>query len=178
MRPLLRLERARGEDGYSLVELIAVMAILMTVVTALTALFASAAKAEIELNRRVEAQQAARVAADRLRREVHCANGVTVGSAASVTVHLPGHCPTAAGGAPTDVVYDTQLVSSARYRLRRAGVPVADYLTSGDVFSYVAPSSASLGKLHLDLAVNRSPSEGWKQWRLRTDVVLRNTSRS
>jgi Tfp pilus assembly protein PilW len=178
VRPLLRLERARGEDGYSLVELIAVMAILMTVITALTALFVSAAKAEIELNRRVEAQQAARMAADRLRREVHCANGVTVASAASITVRLPGYCPTATGGVATNVVYDTQIVSTDRYRLRRAGVAVADYLTSGDVFSYVAPSSASLGKLRLDLPVNTNPSEGWKQWRLRTDIVLRNTSRS
>jgi type II secretory pathway pseudopilin PulG len=172
-----RIARVRGDDGYTMVELVVVIAILMTVVTALTALFVSGAKAEVELNRRFEAQQAARVAVDRLRREVHCASGVTVSSAASITVTLPAHCPSA-GGAVANVVYETELVSAGRYRLRRAGVRIADYLTSGDVFSYVAPSSASLGKLHVDVPVNVNPADGWKTWRLETDVVLRNTTRS
>ncbi|HEX2110622.1 MAG TPA: type II secretion system protein [Gaiellaceae bacterium] len=172
-----RIVRVRGDDGYTMVELVVVIAILMSVVTALTALFVSGAKAEVELNRRFEAQQAARVAVDRLRREVHCASGVTVSSAASITVTLPAHCPSA-GGAVANVVYEAELVAAGRYRLRRAGVTIADYLTSGDVFSYVAPSSASLGKLHLDVPVNVNPADGWKTWRLETDVVLRNTTRS
>jgi Tfp pilus assembly protein PilW len=174
---LRRLVRARGEAGYTMVELLAVMAILMTVLTALTGLFVSGAKAEIELNRRFEAQQAARVAADRLRREVHCASGVTLTNAATITVTLPAHCPTA-GGVVTNVVYDTEPVSSGRYRLRRAGIKIADHLTSGDAFSYVAPSSDGLGKLHLSFLVNVNPGEGWKSWRLETDVVLRNTTRT
>lgn len=175
MRGLRR--RLRRQEGYTLVELIAVMAILLTILTALTSLFTSGAKAELDMNRRFEAQQEARIAADRMRREVHCASGVTVTSAASITVKLPRHCPTAVGGVETTVVYDTQLVSPKRYRLRRAGAPIADRLTSGNVFSYVAPSVDSLGKLHLNLPVNVNPNEGWKQWRLETDIVLRNTLR-
>jgi type II secretory pathway pseudopilin PulG len=177
MARLRRLVRSRGEAGYTMIELVAVMAILMTVVTAVTALFVSGAKAEVELNKRFEAQQAARVAVDRLRREVHCSSGVTVTSAANITVTLPSHCPSA-GGAVANVVYDTELVSSGRYRLRRAGVTIADYLTTGNVFSYVAPNPDTLGKLHLSVLVNINPNEGWKTWRLETDVVLRNTIRS
>jgi prepilin-type N-terminal cleavage/methylation domain-containing protein len=176
MRRLAR--RLSGDGGYTMIELIMVMLILLTVLTALTTLFVSGARAELELNRRFEAQQAARIAADRMRREVHCANAVTVTSASNITVVIPGHCPTAVGGATTNVSYTTELVSGQRYRLKRNTTTVADYLTSGDVFSYTAPSADSLGKLHLDLRVNVKPDEGWKQWRLETDVVLRNTTRS
>src|SRR5918999_776283 len=120
----------RGEEGYTLVELIAVMAILLTVLTALTALFASGAKAELDANRRFEAQQEARLAVDRMRREIHCASAVALD----------------------------------RYRLRRAGTRIADYVTASYVFSYVAPSTSTRGRLTVDLPVNVNPSEGWKRW--------------
>jgi prepilin-type N-terminal cleavage/methylation domain-containing protein len=169
---------ATDERGYSLVELIAVMAILVTVVTTVTGLFVSGARAELDLNRRFEAQQAARVAADRLRREIHCAKKIELASPASITVTLPAHCPTAVGGVETTIVYDVVSVSVNRFRLRRAGMRIADHLTSANVFSWVPPSPAALGKLHLDLSVNVTPEEGWRTWRLQTDVVLRNTTRS
>jgi prepilin-type N-terminal cleavage/methylation domain-containing protein len=170
--------RLREERGYTMVELLVVMLILVTVVTSLTTLFVSGAKAQLDLNRRFEAQQAARLAADRMRREVHCANAVTITSASDITVILPGHCPTAVGGATTNVAYTTEVVSANRYRLKRNATTIADYLTVGDVFSYVAPSPDTLGKLALDLRVNINPNEGWKQWRLKTEVVLRNTTRT
>jgi prepilin-type N-terminal cleavage/methylation domain-containing protein len=165
--------RVRRADGFTLIELVIVMAILVTIVTAITALFTTAAKSALEEDRRFQAQQTARVAVDKMRREVHCATSVTSVSATSVTVNLPAGCQ--ATGA---IVYDTQLVSTGRYRLRRAGVQIADYLTSGSVFAYTAPTTSSLGKLALDLRVNVRPNEGWKTWRLTTDIVLRNTSRS
>ena len=179
MRTARTLARLRAEAGYTLTELLAVMTILLTVLTALTALFVSGAKAELDANRRFQAQQAARVAVDRMRRELHCASGVTVVSAASIVVTLPGYCPSAAGGLPTAVTYATEAVPGEpnRYRLKRGTGVLADHLMSGDVFSYVAPSPASLGRVHLDLRVNVNPSEGWKTWRLETDIALRNTVR-
>lgn len=171
------LDRARDARGYTMIELLMAMIIMTSVVTSLTALFVSGAGAELELNRRFEAQQNARVAADRMRREVHCASSVTVTSAANITVVLPGHCPTATGGAITNVAYTTELVSSGRYRLKRGSTTIADRLTSGDVFAYVAPTDSSLGRLQLDLKVNITPTKAWKTWRLQTDVVLRNTQR-
>ena len=169
---------ATGEGGYSLVELVSVMAILATVVTTITSLFVSGARAELQLNRRFEAQQAARVAVDRLRREVHCAKRIDLASPSSITVTLPAHCPTAVGGVETAIVYDVVSVTPNRFRLRRAGKRIADHLTSGNVFSWVPPSPAAPGKLHLDVPVNVTPDEGWRTWRLETDVVLRNTTRS
>jgi prepilin-type N-terminal cleavage/methylation domain-containing protein len=177
-RLVRRIRRvATDERGYSLVELVAVMAILATVVTTLTSLFVSGARAEIDMNRRFEAQQRLRTAVDRMRREIHCSSGITITNAASITVTLPAACPTS-GGAQVNIVYDTQLVSTGRYRLRRAGSSIANYLTDGNIFSYVAPSTSTLGKLHLNAPVNLRPNEGWKTWRLETDIVLRNTTRS
>jgi hypothetical protein len=102
------------------------------------------------------------------------------GASASVTVTLPSQCPTAGGtigGPPLTVVYDTQLISTNRYRLRRAGVRVADYITSENVFNYTAPATGTRGTLRVDLPVNVRPSETGKTWRLVADIVLRNTAR-
>jgi len=177
MRYLLRL--ARSESGHTLVELLSVMIILGIVLTALTTLFVSGAKAELDTNKRFQAQTYARTAVDRLRREIHCASAISVGGGgSSVVVTLPAHCPTS-GGAIATITYDTVLVSANRYRLRRASVILADYLaTNSTLFSYTAPSPSTLGQLHVDMSVNVNPNEGWKRWHLVTDIVLRNTLRS
>ena len=178
-----RVRRAlRGRDGYTLIELLAVLTIFLIVVTSLTALFASGAKAELDANRRFQAQQSARVAFDQMRREIHCAGALTFTSASSVTITLPAGCPTA-GGTQTTVVYDTASAGTNRYKLRRkkgsaAAVPIADYLTSGSLFAYAAPSPTALGRLSVNMPVNVYPNEAWKTWRLVADIVLRNTTRA
>jgi type II secretory pathway pseudopilin PulG len=165
------------ESGYSLLELLQVTVILSVVLGALTTVFVSAMNSEVEMNRRFEAQQEARLAVDKMRREIHCASGVTPsGTSASITITLPSQCPTA-GGVLSTVVYDTQLVSANRYRLRRAGIRVADYITNGTVFNYTPPATGKLGNLRVELPVNRKPSESGKTWRLVADIVLRNTTR-
>jgi type II secretory pathway pseudopilin PulG len=177
--------RMRSRDGYTLVELIVVLSIFMIIVTALTTLFSSGARAELDLNRRFQAQQGARIALDRLRRELHCSNGITATPGtpvASITVSLPSQCPSA-GGANRSIVYDMSQVSTNRWKLRRTvngvTIPIADYITkaNGLVFTYTAPSSSTRGVLHVDLPVNVYPNEGWKQWHLVDDIVLRNTLR-
>ena len=181
------VRRARVASGYTLLELVVVLSIFMIVVTALTQLFTSGAKAELDMNRRFQAQQEARLALDRMRRELHCASAITSGTdtdgdgnVASITVSLPSQCPSAKGVAIT-VVYDTSLVSTNRYKVRRtqssAVIPIADYITIDDPFKYTAPSASSRGLLHVDFPVNVYPNEGWKQWRLVDDIVLRNTLR-
>jgi prepilin-type N-terminal cleavage/methylation domain-containing protein len=177
-----RLRRVLArQSGYTMIELLQVVVILGVVLAALMTLFVSAMNSEAEMNRRFQAQQDARLAVDRMRREVHCASAVTpTGASASVTVTLPSQCPTAGGtigGPPLTVVYDTQLISTNRYRLRRAGVRVADYITSENVFNYTAPATGTRGTLRVDLPVNVRPSETGKTWRLVADIVLRNTAR-
>jgi hypothetical protein len=120
-----------------------------------------------------------------MRRELHCANGVTATpntAVASITVSLPSQCPSS-GGSSISVVYDTSLVSANRYRVRRTvngtTVVIADYITtaSGNAFTYTPASASSRAILHVDFYVNINPNEGWKTWRLVDDIVLRNTLR-
>jgi prepilin-type N-terminal cleavage/methylation domain-containing protein len=187
--------RLAGRDGYTLVELIAVLAIFLTVLTPLVTLFTAGINAETGASRRFDAQQNARLALDRLRRELHCSDGITASATSpttvnSITVSLPSQCPSAAG-VTTSVVYDTHLVSTNRWTLRRTKggvtVVIADYITApsgsnpatwdGKVFSYTPQSSSSRGLLHVDIPVNVNPNEGSKSWRLVDDIVLRNTLR-
>lgn len=174
-----RLRRLLGcEQGYTLIELLQVTIILGVILGAITTLFVRASLAEVDMNRRFQAQQEARLAVDRMRREIHCASLISpAGTSASITVTLPAGCPTG-GGSSTTIVYDTYLVSAGRYQLRRAGVRVADYVAAADVFTYTAQSTATLGKLQVNLPVNLKPTDPSKEWRLVADIVLRNTKRS
>jgi prepilin-type N-terminal cleavage/methylation domain-containing protein len=179
-----RLARAaRGQRGYTLTELVAVLAIFLTIVTALVSLFTSGAKAELDLNRRFEAQQNARLALDRLRREAHCATSVTKTNGDALTpgvpfgamkVWVPTQCVATGAGF---VVYEMASVSAGRWKLNRGGAVLADYFTTGTPFTYYPQSSSSRATLHVDLPVNVAPNEGWKQWRLVDDIVLRNSLR-
>jgi type II secretory pathway pseudopilin PulG len=175
---IMRLRRLlMQESGYSLFELLQVTLIMGVVMGALMTLFVRAMNSELDMNQRFQAQQEARLAVDRMRREIHCATAVTPsGTSASITITLPAQCPTS-GGAQINVVYDTQLVSTGRYRLRRAGVRIADYITSPNAFTYTAPAIGKLGKLHLDLPVNVRANQVGQTWKLAADIVLRNTTR-
>ena len=171
--------RFAGQAGYSMLELLMVMVILGTVIGALTTLFVQASNAEFDMNRRFQAQQAARVAIDRMRREIHCASAITpTGAASSISVTLPSQCPSA-GGVQTTVTYDTnQIVAGQRYTLRRNNVILADYSTLQNAFNYTAPvAGVSLGKLTVTLPINTKPSDPGKQWKVVADMVLRNTTR-
>ncbi|HJY24312.1 MAG TPA: type II secretion system protein [Actinomycetes bacterium] len=174
---LHRLRRLRSEGGYTLIELTMVLAILGVVVGALTTLFVSAMNAEVDANRRFKSQQDARVAVDKMRREIHCSSGITpAGASASISVSLPAQCPSA-GGSATTVTYDV-VGSGQRFQLRRNSVVLADYVTEQNAFNYTAPvTGTSLGKLRVTLPINIQPSNGLKEWRLVGDIVLRNTTR-
>ena len=185
-----RLSRSpRNQAGFTLVELIAVLGIFLVVVSSLTALFVSGARAELDANERFQAQQSARVALDRVRRELHCSNGLknadgtTLTSGTPVTavrVELLSHCPTA-GGVDTFVIYQMTASGTGRWRLERVKgteiVPLADHFTNDDVFTYTPQSTESRASLHVDLPVNVNPNEGSPTWRLLDDIVLRNTLR-
>jgi prepilin-type N-terminal cleavage/methylation domain-containing protein len=181
------------DKGYTLVELLTVLVILGVVLAGLTAMFHSGMRAEIRANKELDAQQNARAALDRMRRELHCANAVTApdGTAlpdgtpvSSITATLPPACP----GSETTVTYATSSVAANRWELTRAadaGTPVrvADYLTaiapatSSTPFTYFAPGSGTLGRLRVDIPVNLDPADAGTLWRLQDDIVLRNTTR-
>ena len=180
-----------GEGGYTLVELLTVLAILGTILGALTGLFVSASRAEVDMNHRFRAQQEARLALDKLRRDAHCASKVTaVGwPAGSVTLTLPVNaygdqvCPTGAGPITWCAV---PVGSGNRFALWRipgatctttGGRQVADYLTLQAIFDYVPQSTLSLAKLRVELPVDTKPSDAAGAYRLRDELALRNTRR-
>ena len=180
------VNRLRSEErGYSLIELLTVLVILGTVVGALTGVFISASSAEIEMNKRFQVQQDARMSLDRLRRETHCASSIAPsGPATSVTLNLPAQCKVATG----PITWCALPVggSATRFRLYRsvsnpcgdaADRIYADYLTSQSVFNHTVQSSASLGKLAVTLPVDIDPAKQG-QYRLDDTLVMRNTTRS
>jgi prepilin-type N-terminal cleavage/methylation domain-containing protein len=169
------------EQGYTVIELLVVLLILGSVMGSLTAVFVQASTAELDLNNRFQAQQTARLALDKLRRETHCASQASVSSATSVTLTLASYCPTGNGS-----VTWCAIGSGSRHALYRkagascdaTGVKWADYLTTGNVFAYTAQSSASLAKLRVDLPVNVKPSKSVVSYELVDEIVLRNSTRS
>ena len=172
----------RDERGYTLVEMLTVLVVFGTVMSALLVLLVQGTNAEVDMNNRFQAQQAARVALDKIRREAHCATAVTVSSASSVTLNLPSYCPTGNGS----VTWCTVSLGTSRYGLYRkvgaacdsTGVRWADRLTSANVFSYAAQSPTSLAKLSVDFPVNAKPSRTVDTYELKDDIVLRNSTRS
>jgi type II secretory pathway pseudopilin PulG len=169
-----------------------VMAILGVVMSALTTVFVQATNAAQDMNGRFQAQLTARVALDKMRREVHCASVVTpTGTSSSVTLTLPSYCKTGSGA----ITWCTRSNGTNRYALYRVlgttctgGVLWADYLVptstapvSGgalQIFSYTAQSTSSLAKLHVDLPVNLKPAKTVELYELSDDIVLRNSTRT
>ena len=194
IRPLLR--RARGDRGYTLIEMLTVMIIMGIVIGSLTTVFVSASNSESDMNRRFQAQLTARLALDKMRREVHCASVVSsatpsTSSASSITITLPAYCKTGSGS----ITWCTRSVSTNRYALYRiigsscsGGTKWADYLVASSsapacsgalcIFGYTAQSTASLAKLHVDFPVNVRPAKTVDLYELTDDVVLRNSTRS
>jgi prepilin-type N-terminal cleavage/methylation domain-containing protein len=182
----------RGERGYSLIEMLIVLSIMSVVMGALTTVFVHASNAELDMNNRFQAQQEARLALDKMRREVHCGSVATpAGQSSSVTLTLPTYCKTGSGS----ITWCTRNVSTNRYALYRVagstctgGVKWADYLVptssapvcSGTlcIFTYTAQSTTSLAKLHVDFPVNIKPAKSTELYELADDIVLRNSTRS
>ena len=178
------------ESGYSLVELITVTAILSIVLGGLTTVFVQGSNAELDLNNRFQAQQQARIALDRIRREVHCASSVSATAyntttVTTVTETLPSQC-IGGGGSVTWCALSNPAGPSPRYSLYRqlngacstSSIKWADWLITANVFKYTVQSSSSLGKLNFDLQVNLKPSRAFETFRLTDDIVLRNSSRT
>jgi type II secretory pathway pseudopilin PulG len=188
-----RLRRARTrlacERGITLIEALVTMLILGIVLASLTGAFVSASHAELDLNRRFQAQGQARLALDKLRRELHCASTLTVSSASTITITLPSYCQTGSGSQQT--VMWCVPGNSAPYALYRiapstgtctGGTKWADSLVSSTWFSLPSspPSTVHLATLHVDLPVNVRTNANLSSpdtFDLYDDIALRNSPR-
>ena len=191
MTVLRRLRRRlSAENGYSLIELIMVLVVLTIVVTGLATIFASGSSAETRLNNRFQAQTNARLALDRMRRELHNACGVATNSASLIQFGFPSNCPIT--GVTATVTYCTagsgtkyglyRIASAAATCTGTGAVPIIDNLTSGSIFTYVAKNTPGgsylLGRVKVDLQVNVTPGTTSNRYRLIDDIAMRNTGRS
>jgi prepilin-type N-terminal cleavage/methylation domain-containing protein len=178
----VRRLRLGGEAGYTLVEMLTVMMIMTVVFAGITTVFVAGSKAQAEQDRRFQAQVATRLALDKIRRDIHCANDVTPFATNAVTLKISAGC----GG---DVSWCTAAVTgfANRYRLYRklgttcdaaTGVQVADYLTSGDVFPVFAHVTGCLclASLQVDFRVSvKGTNLG--AYELQDTIFLRNSTR-
>jgi prepilin-type N-terminal cleavage/methylation domain-containing protein len=185
------LRRIRGEGGYSLIETLVTMAILGTVMASVTGLFVAGTRAEVDMNERYEAQQNARIALTKMRREVHCASTALGqdtpdgnGYHTHVLLTLASYCRTGSG----QISWCALPVAGAqlRYALYRqvgatcttAGVRWSDYLTTPRLFKPENGVSGQLAKLRLTFPIDLRPDDARRAYRLTDAVVLRNSTRS
>jgi prepilin-type N-terminal cleavage/methylation domain-containing protein len=181
------------ERGYTLTELIVVMTILLIVLAGITGVFVSASQGQADLQQRFEAQEQARLALDKLRRELHCASDVspTSGTVRDITITLYGYCATSGLGTPTSSTSVTWCVPSGSTELWR--IPAASAtcatatagstrwaanLTTPTPFTPAIGSGADLDKISVQLHVDTDPSSTRRLYRLEDDIVLRNSSRT
>ena len=175
----------RDESGYSVVELLTVMSILSVILGGLVSVFVAGSNADADLNRRYQAQTDARVAIDKLRREVHRACDVASGaSTTAVTFYFPS-----ASGCVSDSSTVSWCVTGsgsrfAVYRIQAASctgatAKYADYLTSSSVFTMIAGDATNhaLSRLHVDLNINRTPTKTVNAYHLADDIAFRNFTR-
>jgi prepilin-type N-terminal cleavage/methylation domain-containing protein len=186
------MTRLRSERGYSLIEMLTVMVIMGVVMSSLTTVFVQASNSETDMNNRFQAQLTAKLALDKMRREVHCASVATpTGVSSSVTITLPSYCKTGSGS----ITWCTRSNGTSRYALYRVvgatctgGIKWADYLAPSSsasvcsgalcIFNYTAQSTSSLAKLSVDFPVSVKPTKTVDLYELKDDLVLRNSSRS
>lgn len=179
----------RDERGYSLIELIVVMAILAIVLGALTTVFVSGSNAELDLNRQFQAQQAARLALDKIRIDIHCASAAqaqTIGTYPGLKLAFP------AGGCYASTVSWCAVPSATmtgRFALYRstatsnictssdAGrVLVADDLTTSSVFTTPTIPYLGLETVGIDFPVSVNTTATLNLYELKDSIVARNYS--
>jgi prepilin-type N-terminal cleavage/methylation domain-containing protein len=180
---------ARGERGYTLVEMLVVMSILGVVMAGLTTIFVSGSRAELDINRRFQAQQEARLALDKIRTDLHCAD-----KAEAQTINtFPGlkiSAPNCSGTTISWCVLTSPTMSS-RFALYRSTsttntcqtadttmVKIANYLTtSTGVFSTPTVQQDSLEFTLVDFPISANPASTRDVYELKDAIVARNSAR-
>jgi prepilin-type N-terminal cleavage/methylation domain-containing protein len=175
------------ERGYTLVEMLVVMAILGVVMAGLTTIFVSGSHAEVDINRRFQAQQQARLALDKIRVDLHCASAAEVDSTYGYLKIAEDNCSSShvtwcAMTSPTMTgrygLYRTTNVTSTRCTSSDTSkVMIADYLTRNTgLWSFNAPDGM-LEVISVDFPISASPTAGRDVYELKDILVARNSAR-
>ena len=191
-----------NERGYTLVEMLVVMVILGVVIGGLTTIFVSGSRAELDLNRRFQAQQQARLALDRIRVDLHCAEKAqvqTINTYNGLAISAP-NC----SASTIDWCLVPSTAMTGRYALYRTTsatnkcaatdtgrLKVADYLltnttnaaltglpASRTVFGTTQTTpSAQLLTVLVDFPVSVNPTSTQDVYELKDAIVARNSVR-
>jgi prepilin-type N-terminal cleavage/methylation domain-containing protein len=182
-----------GERGYTLVEMLVVMSILGVVIAGITTVFVSGSHAELDINRRFQAQQEARLALDKIRADLHCAQKAeaqTIGTAPNAYPGLKISAPNCNATTISWCVL-TSPTMSTRFALYRttatanicqstdtSRVRIADYLTtSTGVFSTPTVQQDSLEFVLVDFPISANPTATRDVYELKDAIVARNSAR-
>lgn len=179
-RRRLRRRIDNSSAGFSLVEMLTVMVILTVVIGGIATLFEQGSKAELDMNFRFQAQQDARIALDRMRRDLHCASAATSSSSTSATFTDP--CVT---GSTVTWCVVTANGRQGLYRQTGAGAcnsssqRFADYIRTGSTyFSYQDSNAWTLAKLFVCIPINTRSTQTVDTYALKDAIVLRNSTRT
>jgi prepilin-type N-terminal cleavage/methylation domain-containing protein len=179
------------ERGYTLVEMLVVMAILGVVISGLTTIFVSGSRAELDMNRRFQAQQQARLALDKVRADLHCASAAQPQTINTYTGSLAVSAPNCSA-ATIDWCLVPSAKMSGRYALYRTTsttnkcassdtgrLLVADYLTRNtNVFTTLTNvSNLSLELVSVDFPISVNPTLTRDVYELKDMIVARNSTR-
>lgn len=178
------------EHGYSLIELLVVMVILGIVVGSLTTVFVSGSNAEVDLNRRFQAQQQARLALDKIRGDIHCASAAqaqTISTYPGIKLAVAScyvATPTVSWCAvpatlPTRIqVYRSTATSNICTSSDATRLLVADSIVTGTtVFTTATVPQYSLQTVAVDFKVSVNPTTTKDVYELKDSLVARNSTR-
>jgi prepilin-type N-terminal cleavage/methylation domain-containing protein len=176
--------RLADESGLTLIELVTVLAILSVVLSGIMVLFVSGIRAEADMNERFQAEQEARIALSRLRREIRtaCWTNATATAAPSATL---GYCgdPSHLTSVTSQVTWCVSSLGPQRYALYRqdgstcssaTGAKRADRLISNAVFALAQNPSDVRPKLRVSLNVDSNPTTSGGSYLLDDAIMLRN----
>jgi prepilin-type N-terminal cleavage/methylation domain-containing protein len=189
--------RLAKQDGFTLIELIVAMAILLIILAPLTASFASAMTAQVDQTNRFDAQENARQALDRMRKDIHCAHGVTdpytnpTGGQTLVLTETnstgTAECPGLVQTNASAVQWCTIPVAGTtdRFQLYRENDPDAtcdggistfmvDYLTRADIWSSPTCVVGQYPTVEVTMPVDLDPSKRPGSYELSDQIALRN----
>ncbi len=197
-----QLRRAFEQAGYTLIETLVTMTLLVIVIGAIADGFTSASKTQTDQTALANDQESARLALDRLRRDIHCASAAsatertsgvpTDGYTLNLTVN-PNQCLAVTAGSSAGVLGSDGVQwctvpingSTNRYALYRTVVSSCDavdavfqvdYVTEPEVWQVVCGANLSnLETVKVDLAVNRDiNTRPGRTYALQDRISLRN----
>ncbi len=186
-----------GQDGFTLVEMLVVMAVLLAILAGITGSYVSSLTAQVDQTRRFDAQENARLALDRMRKDIHCAHGVTdpyVNDSGGQTIVMTetnttgqAECPGLVQTNASGVQWCTIPVAGAtdRYQLYRENDPdeqcdgadatfMTDYLTRADIWASPTCVTGQYATVEVTMPVDVDPSKRPGAYQLGDQIALRN----